>query len=284
MERISRFVWILGAAHIGTGLAVLIEWMTRTGGPASLTVFRSVDASFLFAYALAELLFCLLCRGLFGPGDALRRAWSFISWAAACRVAGVLVAGFPPLFRPADAGRDAWLARAGSVMCGPLTLVLLGIGLFVVLRLYARVGLLKRPAAADWIPLTLVAFFLGSQLVELIWRMATPQQTGRLLAWLNWVVDPLLALLLLEAVLLRRAVVNAGGGLIARCWGAYAAAILLLVLASAGSWTIDLGLLASAHAHTIQFAFSLSALAFALAPAYQIEAIVRATRAGVLEF
>jgi hypothetical protein len=167
----------------------------------------------------------------------------------------------------------------GSTFGGPLNMVLLAAGLLVVVGLYKKVGLLRRFSGSDWIPLGLVTLFIASQLVEFARWNAMLREPATILKWISWITDPLLGFLLLEALLLRRAIVNSGGGLIARCWRAYAAAIFLTSVGNAGTWAVNSGLLQWRYHYFNTFIWFLAAIAFALGPAYQIEAIMGARRA-----
>jgi hypothetical protein len=167
----------------------------------------------------------------------------------------------------------------GSAFGGPLNMVLLAAGLLVVVGLYKKVGLLRRLSGYDWIPLSLVGLFIGSQLIEFARWSSTLREPVTILRWISWITDPLLGVLLLEALLLRRAIVNSGGGLIARCWRAYAAAIFLTSVGNAGTWAVNSGLLHLRYHYWITFIWFLAAIAFALGPAHQIEAVMSARRA-----
>ena len=91
-----------------------------------------------------------------------------------------------------------------------------------------------------------------------------------------WAADPLLCVLLWQALKLRRAVVAMRGGLIARCWTAYVAGTLLTaaedVLVSAANYD----LLSHAVTSLSWYFWYAAAACFVLAPAYQLSAIYRA--------
>jgi hypothetical protein len=84
---------------------------------------------------------------------------------------------------------------------------------------------------------------------------------------------PLLILLLAEASLVRSCMSVAGGGMIARCWSSFAAAIFLAALSNLGLWLDAHSLLSAAPATMSRFVCYLAATAYALGPAWQIEAI-----------
>src|SRR5439155_176844 len=86
-----------------------------------------------------------------------------------------------------------------------------------------------------------------------------------------------LFVLFLEAMLLRQSVARMGGGLIARCWGAFACGVFLTGIGDVAVWILH---------HNSQTGLTgiidlsirlMAAGAFLLAPAYQVAAQSRAT-------
>ena len=97
-----------------------------------------------------------------------------------------------------------------------------------------------------------------------------------LTAVLNWITDPLLSCLLVEAVLVRRAVVGMGWGLISKSWGAYTAAIFLTSLAHMLMWADSYGYIRWQVGAIAWYLWFVVTAAYALGPAYQLQASVRA--------
>lgn len=287
VTRVSRIVWLVAAMQLAFGLAALALWAFRVNAGFFTSSFPLQSSVFLLIYAVLGYLLSLACWGQFESGEPLRWTWLLIASGSGCRVIGLVVSNFVSGFAtgsiwpdPASgARRAAALREMGSSFGGPLNMVLLAAGLLVVVCLYRKVGLLRRLTGSDWIPLSLVGLFLGSQLVEFARWNATLREPATILKWISWIMDPLLGLLLLEALLLRRAIVNSGGGLIARCWRAYAAAIFLTSVGNAGTWAVNSGLLPWRYQYFNSLIWFLAAIAFALGPAHQIEAIVGARRA-----
>jgi hypothetical protein len=87
---------------------------------------------------------------------------------------------------------------------------------------------------------------------------------------------PLLSLLLIEAVLVRRFSLRMGGGLIAQCWGAFTAAILVTFVGDVAVWLFAHGPVPVPLNATSWYVWFLASAAYALAPAYQVEACRRA--------
>jgi hypothetical protein len=88
---------------------------------------------------------------------------------------------------------------------------------------------------------------------------------------------PLLVLLLLEAAIIRRYMIALSGGMIAKCWNSFAAAIFLAALVNLGQWL--------PLAEATWYVGLLSATASAVGPAWQIEAVQSACgEVGVSRF
>ncbi len=87
---------------------------------------------------------------------------------------------------------------------------------------------------------------------------------------------PLLSCLLVEAVLIRRAVVSMGWGLISRSWGAYTAAIFLTSLAHIITWADTYGFIRWQIGAIAWYLWFVLTAAYALGPAYQLQASSRA--------
>jgi hypothetical protein len=123
----------------------------------------------------------------------------------------------------------------GLTIGGPFRWLFVACGLFLVLQVYSRSGLLGRLKQADWLLIGAVASYL---LLE-TGGVAIALRTGKIftiLQKINWVNDPLLLALLIEAILIRRSVLASGWGLVARCWGAYMLAIAFTCAGDLGSW------------------------------------------------
>jgi hypothetical protein len=53
---------------------------------------------------------------------------------------------------------------------------------------------------------------------------------------LAWASDPLLSILLFQAILIRRSAVETGWGFLSKSWGAFAAGIFLASMGDTGIW------------------------------------------------
>ena len=287
---ISHLVWFVAGSQLVFILAALTVWRVTGQAAAAAGLFRLQGSVFLIAFALMEYLLSLICWRLFDRGDLLRTAWLLIAIASGSRVAGLVVANFLIRLRYTDAlpglsGASASQAAAirdmGLTISNPLTAALLGAGLFVVLRLYRKVGLLRRPSWGDAVPLVIVGLFLGSQMWAGVRRLMAVQGADPLLTGSGWIVAPLVGLLLFEAILLHRAVLSMEGGLIGRCWGAYVSALLLTAIGDLGVWAMSSGYAQPQYSYLNTLVWFMASIAYALGPAHQIEAVMRARGASL---
>lgn len=280
----SRLVWLMAIVQVLLGLVALARWMA-TGDLGHIGYFFQYEGSLcLVAFALAEYLLSIIAWRLFDAGDMMRSAWFFVMIASGCRVAGLIVANFLSGFAYAEFNSGAAQVTAfrdfGLTISSPINMALLSVGLLMVVRLYRKVGLLRRLRWPDFVLLGAVGVFLGSQVVELTRWLLFSGGPVTMLKGVSWLVDPLVGMLFVEAVLLRRSVVNMGGGLVGRCWGAYTAAIFLTSMGNLGIWAMNSGLLPWQFSYLTSCIWFLASIAYALGPAYQVEAIVRARAAG----
>jgi hypothetical protein len=282
---ISHLVWFLAGLQLVFILAALTVWRVTGQSDSAAALFRVQGSVFLTAFAVMEYLLSLICWRLFDRGDLLRTAWLLIAIASGSRVAGLVVANFVIRFKPADvlsgvsgasAAQAAAIRELGLTISSPLTAALLGAGLFVVLRLYRKVGLLRRPTWGDAVPLVIAGLFLASQMWAGVRRLMAVKGADPLLAGTGWIVAPLVGLLLLEVILLHRAVRSMEGGLIGSCWGAYVSAILLTAIGDIGVWAMSSGYAQPQYSYLNTLVWFMASIAYALGPAHQIEAVMRA--------
>jgi hypothetical protein len=224
-------------------------------------------------------------RRQFYADEPLHKAWTFIMVASAIRWVGLAVGNWlsapsyvNPLFyfvRPWDFQAAASLREFG-LMVGRFNMLLLAVGLGIVLRLYKRLGILARLRLIDYWMLALVVGFVlrqGLQIYSLVSHQTAPLTFKAMHLWLT---DPALACLLVEAVLLRRAVISMGWGLISKVWGAYTLAIFLTSVAHIGVWAHSYRYITWHVGAVTWYMWFLVTAAYALGPAYQLQASIRA--------
>jgi hypothetical protein len=160
----------------------------------------------------------------------------------------------------------------GHLFQGTLRFSLLAAGLLAVLRLYWRSGFLGRLRAFDWVVIGAFSVYCLQEARGVFEALIAGKHPG----WseiLGWPVDPLLALLLAEALLLHRSVQRTGVGLIGRCWHTYSTAIALVLVGDFLLFATAYGYLPWPWSSLSWYVWVPAGAAFALAPAYQLEAI-----------
>lgn len=164
--------------------------------------------------------------------------------------------------------------RAVSLLCENFLTVAIGLGM--VLRLYKRLGILAKLKSVDYFLLALVLGFTLRQGYQIYHLVAQESDPPRLAAMLTWFNDPLLSCLLVEAVLIRRAGVCMGWGLISKSWGSYTVAIFLTSLAHMGMWADGYRYIPWQVGAIGWYLWFVVTAAYALEPAYQLQASFRA--------
>jgi hypothetical protein len=271
--------------HIVIGLVALSGYVLSENVTWLRTYFDYQGALFFLVFGGLEFFLASVARRQFYADEPLHRAWTFIMLASAVRWVGLGVGNWlnaptyiNPLFyfvQPWDSQAAASLRELG-LLVGRFNMLLLAVGLGIVIRLYKKLGILAGLKLIDYLALALVAGFVlrqGIQIYQLVSHQTSPLTFKEMHLWLT---DPALACLLVEAVLLRRAVVSMGWGLVSKVWGSYALAILLTSLAHIGVWAWTYKYIPwQAGAITWYLWFFVTA-AYALGPAYQLQASSRA--------
>jgi hypothetical protein len=180
----------------------------------------------------------------FSPGEPMRAAWMLVTVASFYRFTGLVFSQIlsvrsylNPLLLISGAPDESLLLtcrRFGLIVSGPLHMAVLGVGLFLILRVLRRFGILSRPRPLDLLLISCVLAFTVRQVYEIVnWLRITPAPYD-LHKVLGWASDPLLSILLIEAILIRRSALLTGWGLLAKSWRAFAVAIFLTSLGDVG--------------------------------------------------
>lgn len=162
------------------------------------------------------------------------------------------------------------LSQIGLVVGGPLSMAFLAVGLGRVLGIQRKFHLVGSLTRGDKALLILVVAFSVSQLSINLPLLGGHPSLGTILLWLS---DPLLSLLLIEAILVRRSVIRMGQGLVAKCWGMFVLAIVITSAGDATIWASSHDLLSESMTALSWYIWFVAAAAFASAPAYQLAAM-----------
>jgi hypothetical protein len=283
LSPLASMILVVTAAQAGLAAGPVTHWLW-TGRWEWMAWFFNYPSPLFFVF-MNGLTFVLSLAALrqFLPGQSLRMAWFLISIASGCRLLGSVFTQLTNCARMVH-----WLAKieaawsdpvipalwheAGWAIEGPLSMVMLAGGLFIVLMLYKRLGLLAKLTALDHALLGVVAaysVYVARAIFQVQFRYHAPVTLNSVF---HWTGDPLLCLLLCEAILIHRAIAEMGWGLVARCWGAFVVAIFFTSVGSMGQWAVNFGYISWSHAAFTWYLWYPVSAAFALAPAYQLQA------------
>lgn len=269
---------------VALGGASLTAWALTGDFSWVALFFRYLSAGFLSVSGLVELVFALAAWRQFSRDEPMFHAWAILVLAASCRLTGTLCSEvLAPHF--ADPARAASIRQVGLVAGGPLHMFLLAAGLWCVLLVYRSLGIMARFTRSDGALLALVVLYLTRHLYEVSLVLGGSGKPVNALEAANWLSDPLLTVLAILAIALRRSALAMGGGLVAQCWSAYAAGALFTSLGDAAMWATNYGILPWPYSSATWFIWLFAAAAYAAAPGYQVAAVrlVRASSASIFQ-
>lgn len=271
-RRSSRAMWLLVGGFLLVGVPSEAVQLAAGASEPGVLALRWVGLLAFLAFALLEFALGLACWALFETGEPLRRAWFFLSLGSGFRLLGMAAAAWSSGLAAAEA---AAVRQVGVAALNPITALFTAAGLLIALRAHRKAGTLRWPGPAGAALITLAAVasaLLGLDAARVV-TLAAP--SGRPV-WFAWLIGPVLGVVLAEAVLLYRAAAAIGDGLVASCWASLAAAVLVAMAGQWTSWAVQRGALPAFFADAGALLWYGAELGFVLAPAYQIEAVVRA--------
>ena len=279
MPRLVRLIWSLLALQLAVGMIAYAHFLV-TGQYVVLGWYFSVLGSLFFLLMTGmECCLAVICRSWFDSDEPMRLAWGMIACASFARLTGTLLRaasdwnlpwGSWHLHSQPSGGLFVSLGQLGLVVGGPLSMAFLAVGLGRVLAIQRKFHLLSSLTRSDQLLLFLVVAFSISQVFLDLSPLRNHPSLGTILLWLS---DPLLSLLLIEAILVRRSVLRMGRGLVAKCWGMFVLAIVVTSTGDAAIWAGNHNLLSESVAALSWYVWFIAAAAFASAPAYQLAAI-----------
>jgi hypothetical protein len=283
-------IWILLAFHLTLGMIAYAHFLVTGQYVVLGWYFSTLGTLFFLLMTAIECSLAVICRSWFDPDEPMRLAWGMIACAALARLAGVLLRAVSDGHLPwgywhrfggqLSGGLFTNLSQIGLVVGGPLSMAFLAVGLGRVLGIQRKFHLLGSLTRGDKALLVLVVAFSVSQLSINLPLLGGHQSLGTILLWLS---DPLLSLLLIEAILVRRSVIRMGQGLVAKCWGMFVLAIVITSAGDATIWASSRNLLSESMTALSWYIWFVAAAAFASAPAYQLAAM-SLTREGSMVF
>jgi len=281
-----RFIIRVGAVYLGVSLLIWAAWMLSGNFAPVAAWFAYADAPFLILSALLEFFLAAAAAGQFEDHEPLHPAWILISAAAGLRVLSLVLGHWlganVPLNPIVWAGRTvpSWINVVGMFLGGAPTLAILAAGLWRVARLYRSLGFRQQLRMTDWILLLAACCYTICTFSIVVHLLYLGKKTAGLLEMMSWTADPLLCVLLFEALILLRSVRLMRGGLVASCWYAYVIAVALTILGDVSIWAEAYNLVPWPWRSLSWYVWYAAATAFAAAPAFQLEAIRRAWDGG----
>jgi hypothetical protein len=141
-----------------------------------------------------------------------------------------------------------------------------------VLRIYRQSNLLAGLELPDWMALAAMAVYIGLEVRETVLAMRGGMRPP-LGMILGWPTDPLLFLLLAQALLLYRSARQMRPGLIGKCWQAIAIGTFLVALGDFLLWAARSSYLPWPWSAVEWYVWLPAEAAFAAAPVYQLRAV-----------
>ena len=235
MPRFVLWIWRVCAIHYAIGLAAYLHFLI-TGSYRYLTLYFLILGTLFFLLTTAtECFLAFECRAGFEADEPMRMAWTFIAWSSLSRfVAAALIS--LDHWRGATIPGSATsvlavilprgLAQAGEVVGGPLSMIFLAVALSRILQVQRKFGVLRGLTRTDLLLIGLIVAFTLGEMANIAQYLGPSYQPPPLTKAILWLSDPLLSLLLVQSVLIRRSVINVGLGLISQCWGMYVIAVV----------------------------------------------------------
>ena len=277
-------LWITGL-HVSVGLGLSVIWLITKDESWIRYYFDYQTPVFFISFAGLEVYFSLVAIFQFSAGETMRKAWCFIALAALLRLIGLTIAyllSIKSFLNPAFVLADSWnnsramgLHQMGLAISGPIHMAVLACGLYVVLKISRRFKMLAQLKRIDYFLIAIVGLFTLWHVYEIVTGLPISKSPITVETFLQWITDPLLSILLLEAILIRRCVLNLGWDYIAKCWGAFTTAIFITSLGNISIWASTNQYLPWPASLITWYIWFLASAAYVLGPAYQVEASYR---------
>ena len=291
MPRFVRWIWRVCAIHCAIGLAAYLHFLV-TGSYRFLTwYFLILGTIFFLLTTAAEFFLAFECRAGFETDEPMRMAWTFIALSSLSRfVAAALISLDHWRGTPIPGSTSSilavilprGLAQTGEVVGGPLSMIFLAVALSRVLQVQRRFRVLRGLTRTDLLLIGLIVAILLGEIANIVRYLGPSYPPPPLTKAILWLSDPLLSLLLVQAVLIRRSVINVGLGLVSQCWGMYVIAIVTTLAGDASIWALGQGLLSEPVIALTWYIWFFAAAAFACAPAYQLAAMTLPLHEGAM--
>ncbi len=276
-----RWLWGALGCLLALGLPAYGHFILTGSYDLLVPFFRHVGAAFLVLMATAETFFAGQARRQFTATEPMHATWTMVLLGAFCQLIGAALVqvlsmdiAWNPLvlLKGFDLDQSRVLRGIGLVVVGPAAMAFLALGLRRVIVLQRRLGISSSLTGWDRVFIAAVVVFTAHQIFEMGVMLRYNSKAANLTQVLLWFSDPLLALLLIQAVSIRRWVLHLGDGLVSRCWGMMALGVAFTSAGDAVLWAESYGWVPAVLSPIGWFVWFFAATAYACAPCYQVEA------------
>jgi hypothetical protein len=279
--RSVRWLWGALGCLLTLGLPAYGHFVLTGSYDLLVLFFRHVGGAFFILMASAETFLAHQARRQFAATEPMHATWTMVFLGACCRLTGAALVqvlsvdiAWNPLvmLKVFDLVRSRTLRDIGLVVGGPAAMAFLAVGLRRLIVLKRRLGISSALTGWDRLLIAGIVVFTAHQIFEMSVMLRNNRSAANLTQVLLWLSDPLLALLLIQAVSIRRWVLNLGDGLVSRCWGMMAAGVAFTSAGDAVLWAESYGWVPAVLSPIGWFVWFFAATAYACAPCYQLEA------------
>lgn len=272
------------AAFLVGGMVAHLLWY-RTGDQRwAVTYVQTAGAAVLVALPAAAAWLSYRVSHEFSRPEPLRAAWLLIAGSAFLDFSGQLVSQVLAVRFPANPlvlldwwspGVGEGLREWGLFLNGPCRFALLAVALYYAIDVYHRSGFLGKFRGLNWPVVAAMGFYVVVEALATaaaFWRGKGPGMAEIA----HYPTDPLLFVLLIEAMLLYRSAEEMGGGWIGHCWKSIGVGIFLISMGDMIIMATNYGYLPWPWSTIGWYVWYPAAAAFAIAPTYQLDAIAHA--------
>lgn len=278
-----EIAYTLGALHYVAAILMLAASFLTQDFSWAITFTRHQGALFLVGYAIWSTALTRQVASRFAPGDRMRPCWFLLLAASILRlVSAIIVQLFTheSYLNPLYLLWPGWTKEAGEQIFnfgvhvgGPVHYAVLVAGIAMAIRVYRDLGLIKPLRASDY---AMAAGLAAHAIVQLFsaWFWITVEGAETSFSWwLGWVTDPLLAVVMGAAIVMRRSSAKLRGGLIEMGWTAMSGAILFVAIGNVSLWAMGVDYIRWPYDSITWLIWYMPAILFVAAPAYQLEAM-----------
>jgi len=268
---LARAILAVTSCYLALGLVCLAAWRVTGKNTWIDTFFKYPAAILMVILAATELLVSQRVASEFDRRQPLRKAWRWIGLSAGFNLSSAVLVQILATSNPATSNAR----QLGLLLGGPCRFAAMSAGLLWTIKAYRRSGLLARLRPGDWAAVALMGCYVVLEFRDVVLAWGHGMRPA---VWvvLGWPTDPLLWLLLAQALRLYRSAQEMGSGLVGSCWSSFSIGVFLVTVGDVTMWATNMGYLSWEWRIVEWYIWLPAAAAFALAPVYQLHAIALA--------